>query len=84
MYVPTSFIPSLIQKNASIGLMNMLVEKDLYPAIAGPPDIQMQMRTVSEESQIAQDYTEENFEFLERSEWSEMREKVKGVRRVQV
>ena len=28
--------------------------------------------------------TQENFEFLERSEWSEMREKVKGVRRVQV
>lgn len=47
--------------------MNMLVEKDLCPAIAGPLDIQIQMRTVSEESQIAQDYTEENFEFLERS-----------------
>ena len=64
--------------------MNMLVEKDLCPAIAGPLDIQIQMRTVSEESQIAQDYTEENFEFQERSEWSEMRGKVKSVRRVQV
>ena len=40
-------------------------------------DIQIQMRTVSEESQIAQDYTEDNYEFLERSEWSEMREKLK-------
>ena len=47
-------------------------------------DIQIQMRTVSEESQIAQDYTEDNYEFLERSEWSEMREKLKSVRRVQV
>lgn len=58
--------------------MNMLVEKDLCLAIAGPLDIQIQLRTVSEESQIAQGYTEENFGFLERSG------KVKGVRRVQV
>lgn len=65
--------------------MNMLVEKDLCPAIAGPRHSD-KMRTVSEESQIAQDYTEDNFEFLESR--SEMREKLKrcekgtGVREV--